>query len=117
MPARSTTAAKPTSKPTAKPADEPATSERGAFPVALALALAALAVAILPLVWAMFFSGGGSSDCQARAWDAVPEERDLPEGWSVAATSFFVGNMTVTLEGPAADAETGEGVIYTTVTC
>ena len=40
-----------------------------------------------------------------------------PAGWTVAATSFFVGNMTVTLEGPAADAETGEGVVYTTVTC
>lgn len=94
----------------------PAT-ERGAFTVALALALAALAVAVVALAWSMFFSGSGTSDCQARAWDSIPSERDLPDGWSVSATSFFVGNATVTLEGPAADAETGEGVIYTTVTC
>ena len=83
----------------------------------LAVALAALAVALVALAWSVFFSGSGSSDCQARAWDSIPEERDLADGWSVSATSFFVGNATVTLEGPAADAETGEGVIYTTVTC
>ena len=101
-----------------KPSDSPAEAERGSFPVALILGLAALAVAGVALTWSLFFSGTrGADDCQARAWDSIPEERDLPSGWTVAATSFFVGNMTVTLEGPAADAETGEGVIYTTVTC
>ena len=117
MPARSRT--HPDRQNSNADADEstaPAT-ERGAFPVALALALAALAVAVVALAWSVFFSGSGTSDCQARAWDSIPAERDLPDGWSVSATSFFVGNATVTLEGPAADAETGEGVIYTTVTC
>jgi hypothetical protein len=77
-----------------------------------------LILAGVALAWSLFFSGTrGADDCHARAWDSIPEERDLPDGWTVAATSFFVGNMTVTLEGPAADAETGEGVIYTTVTC
>ena len=61
--------------------------------------------------------GGGASDCQARAWDSIPEERALPDGWAVTATNFFVGNSTVTLEGPAADTDTGEGVVYATVTC
>ena len=117
MPARSRT--HPDRQPASagvKESTEPA-AERGAFPVPLALALAALAVAVVALAWSLFFAGAGSSDCQARAWDSIPAERDLPDGWSVSATSFFVGNATVTLEGPAADAETGEGVIYTTVTC
>jgi hypothetical protein len=117
MPARSRT--HPTRQPATtgtKAATEPV-AERGAFPVPLTVALAALAVAVVALAWSLFFSGNGSSDCQARAWDSIPSERDLPDGWSVSATSFFVGNATVTLEGPAADAETGEGVIYTTVTC
>jgi hypothetical protein len=117
MPARSRT--HPDRQSANAAAKEPTDSaaERGAFPVPLALALAALAVAVVALTWSLFFSGTGSSDCQARAWDSIPAERDLPDGWSVSATSFFVGNATVTLEGPAADAETGEGVIYTTVTC
>ena len=107
MPARSRTTAEPSAQ-----------AERGAFPLALVLSVVALVVAGIGLAWSMFFSGPrGADDCQARAWDSIPEERDLPAGWAVAATSFFVGNMTVTLEGPAADAETGEGVIYTTVTC
>jgi hypothetical protein len=112
-PTRQATTASP------KPSAPTAEGERGAFPVPLVLGLAALAVAGVALAWTVFFAGGagGADDCQARAWDSVPEERDLPSGWTVAATSFFVGNMTVTLEGPAADAETGEGVIYTTVTC
>ena len=112
-PTRQTTTANP------KPSAPTAEAERGSFPVALVLGLAALAVAGVALAWTVFFAGGagGADDCQGRAWDSIPEERDLPSGWTVAATSFFVGNMTVTLEGPAADAETGEGVIYTTVTC
>ena len=102
----------------AQPSETPAEGQRGAFPVALAFSLVALGLAGIALAWSLFFSNsGGADDCQARAWDSIPEERDLPDGWTVAATSFFVGNMTVTLEGPAADAETGEGVVYTTVTC
>ena len=117
MPARSRThPSRQTDSSDANDSGKPA-AERGSFPVALALGLAALAVAVVALAWSLFFSGGGSSNCQARAWDSIPQERDLPDGWTVAATSFFVGNMTVTLEGPSADAETGEGVIYTTVTC
>ena len=120
MPARSRThpGRQTTTSAAAEPSESSPEAERGAFPVALVLSLVALALAGIALAWALLFSGGqGADDCQARAWDSIPEERDLPEGWSVAATSFFVGNMTVTLEGPAADAETGEGVIYTTVTC
>jgi hypothetical protein len=117
MPARSRTHPDRQSANAAAKEPNDSAAERGAFPVPLALALAALAVAVVALAWSLFFSGTGSSDCQARAWDSIPAERDLPDGWSVSATSFFVGNATVTLEGPAADAETGEGVIYTTVTC
>lgn len=119
MPARSRTHSgrQSTNAAAENPVAEPVVAERSTFPVALAVGLAALVVAIVALVWAVFFAGGGSSDCQARAWDSIPEERNLPSGWTVSATSFFVGNATVTLEGPAADTETGEGVIYTTVTC
>lgn len=120
MPARSRThpGRQATASAAAQPSETPAAGERRAFPVALALSLGALAVAGIALAWSLFFSNsGGANDCQARAWDSIPQERELPDGWTVAATSFFVGNMTVTLEGPVADAETGEGVVYTTVTC
>ena len=87
------------------------------FPWPLAIGVAALAVGLIALGWTLFASGRGASDCQARAWDSIPEERVLPDGWAVTATNFFVGNSTVTLEGPAADTDTGEGVVYATVTC
>ena len=87
------------------------------FPWPLAIGFAALAVGLVALGWTLFASGGGASDCQARAWDSIPEERALPDGWAVTATNFFVGNSTVTLEGPTADTDTGEGVVYATVTC
>ena len=87
------------------------------FPWPLALGVAALAVGLVALGMTLFASGRGASDCQARAWDSIPEERALPDGWAVTATNFFVGNATVTLEGPAADTDTGEGVVYATVTC
>jgi hypothetical protein len=119
MPARSRThPGRQTTDATTKPSETSAETERGSFPVALVLSIVAVVLAGVALAWSVFFSGTrGAEDCQARAWDSIPEERELPDGWTVAATSFFVGNMTVTLEGPAADAETGEGVIYTTVTC
>jgi hypothetical protein len=97
------------------PPAEPAAGRT--FPWPLALGFAALAVGLIALGWTLFASGRGASDCQARAWDSIPEERALPDGWAVTATNFFVGNSTVTLEGPAADADTGEGVVYATVTC
>ena len=87
------------------------------FPWPLALGVAALVVGLVALGWTLFASGRGASDCQARAWDSIPEERALPDGWAVTATNFFVGNSTITLEGPAADTDTGEGVVYATVTC
>ena len=119
MPARSRThPGRQTTSAAATPSESSTEAERGAFPVAVVLSIVALVVAGIALAWSLFFTGArGADDCQARAWDSIPEERDLPDGWSVAATSFFVGNMTVTLEGPTADPETGEGVIYTTVTC
>lgn len=102
---------------TEQPTDDPSATERSSISLPVVLGATALVVAIVALAWSVFFAGGGTSDCQARAWDAVPGERDLPNGWTVATTSFFVGNTTVTLQGPAADPETGEGVIYATVTC
>jgi hypothetical protein len=107
----------PATNTSSAPVKVPPGPAKEAFPLALALAVVALVVAVLAFAWTAFGGSGGSSDCQARAWDSVPEERALPSGWAVSTTSFFVGNMTVTLEGPAADQETGEGVIYTTVTC
>jgi hypothetical protein len=42
--------------------------------------------------------------------------RPAPD-WAVTATNYFVGNATVTIEGPEADVDTGQGVVYATVTC
>ena len=90
---------------------------RRTFPWPLALGFAALAVGLVALGWTLFGSGRGASDCQARAWDSIPAERDLPPDWAVTATNYFVGNATVTIEGPEADVDTGQGVVYATVTC
>jgi hypothetical protein len=120
MPARSRTNPNRQTAPTPAPvepvAPTPPTAGR-TFPWPLALGVAALVVGLVALGWTLFASGRGASDCQARAWDSIPEERALPDGWAVTATNFFVGNATITLEGPAADTDTGEGVVYATVTC
>ncbi len=94
--------------------DEPR-SGRGRLGIVLAgfavlLAGAALAVAILR-------PAGGGLDCQPRAWDSVPDEDELPQGWSVSTSSFFVGSLTVTIDGPAASEESGAGSVFATVTC
>jgi hypothetical protein len=120
MPARSRTHPNSQTAATTAPVQPPAStgSPLGrSFPWPLALGVAALAVGLIALGWTLFASGRGASDCQARAWDSIPEERALPDGWAVTATNFFVGNSTVTLEGPTADTDTGEGVVYATVTC
>jgi hypothetical protein len=120
MPARSRTHSnRQTAAPTAsvQPVASTGPAAGRAFPWPLAIGFAALAVGLVALGWTLVASGDGGSDCQARAWDSIPEERALPEGWAVTATNFFVGNATVTLEGPAADTDTGEGVVYATVTC
>ena len=120
MPARSRTHSSRQTAATAAPVQPVAPTAPAAgrtFPWPLALGFAALAVGLVALGWTLFASGRGASDCQARAWDSIPEERALPDGWAVTATNFFVGNSTVTLEGPAADTDTGEGVVYATVTC
>ena len=120
MPARSRTHSSRQTGSTAAPVQPVATTAPAAgrtFPWPLALGFAALAVGLVALGWTLLASGRGASDCQARAWDSIPEERALPDGWAVTATNFFVSNSTVTLEGPAADTETGEGVVYATVTC
>ena len=83
----------------------------------LALSLVALALAGLALAWGTVFAGGaGAGDCQARAWDAIPSETELPVGWRVETTNFFSNNLSVTIGGPPA-AEGAEGAIYATVTC
>jgi len=60
---------------------------RRTFPWPLALGFAALAVGLVALGWTLFGSGRGASDCQARAWDSIPAERDLPPDWAVTATN------------------------------
>ena len=120
MPARSRTRPNRQTEVTTAPVQPAAPTGPAAgrtFPWPLALGFAALAVGLVALGWTLFASGRGASDCQARAWDSIPEERALPDGWAVTATNFFVGNSTVTLEGPAAETDTGEGVVYATVTC
>ena len=106
------------------PARRPATvvddelAEPGPSRLPLVLSVIALVAAGLALAWSALFSGGAAADdCQARAWDALPADDALPDGWSVDSTSFFSNNLSVTLAGPVASDETGEGAIYATVTC
>jgi len=111
MPPQSRT---PSSRRAQREAAERAAADPSRLP--LVLGMVAVVLAGLALGWSVLGSGRGP-DCQALAWDSIPERADLPAGWAVATNNFFVGNMTVTLEGPAADDATGEGVIYATVSC
>ena len=78
--------------------------------LAVILSAAALAVAVVRP-----FSSG--TDCQELAWDSVPEAADLPDGWTVATSNFFVGSLTATVDGPASTDATSDGSVFATVTC
>lgn len=106
------------------PARRPATAvdedlpEPGPSRLPLVLSVIALVAAGLALAWSALFSGGAAAaDCQARAWDALPTDEALPDGWSVETASFFSNNLSVTLGGPVASDQTADKAIYATVTC
>jgi hypothetical protein len=110
------------SHPARRPAlpDEELEPEPGQSRLPLVLSVVALVAAGLALLWSTMFSGGAAAaadDCQARAWDSIPAATDLPNGWSVETSNFFSNNLSVTLAGPPAADESGQGAIYATVTC
>ncbi len=114
MPTR--TRSHPARRPVTAVDDEVAEPGRSNLP--LILSVIALVAAGLGLAWSALFSGGAAAaDCQARAWDALPADDALPDGWSVETTSFFSNNLSVNLAGPVASEQTPEGAIYATVTC
>jgi len=85
----------------------------------LALALAVLAVILSAgaLAFTVIRSVSAGPECQTLAWDSIPDDADLPEGWIVGTSNFFVGSMTATLDGPASFDGSGDGSIFATVTC
>lgn len=85
----------------------------------LALALGALAVVLSAGVLAFTFvrAISGAPNCQSLAWDSAPAPEDLPDGWAIATSNYFVGSLTATLDGPASTVETSDGSIFATVTC
>ncbi|HSK51223.1 MAG TPA: hypothetical protein VLA44_00600 [Clostridia bacterium] len=103
----------PSRRPSVTAADQPASGRTSQLP--LVLSAIALVVAGLGL-WLSVTSAGGTG-CQSRAWDAVPDPADLPPGWTVATSNFFVGNLTVTLGGPLDEEGEQGGEIFATVTC
>jgi hypothetical protein len=87
--------------------------------VRLALALGALAVVLSAgaLAFTVVRSISGAPNCQSLAWDSAPAAENLPAGWAIATSNFFVGSLTATLDGPASTDETSDGSIFATVTC
>jgi hypothetical protein len=86
--------------------------------LAVVLAAGALGLAVIGRM-----SGGsaGTTDltaCRSAAWSAIPDENDLPDGWTLGSTDLNANGMTISIMGPApADSSTNQPVVYASVTC
>jgi hypothetical protein len=103
--------------PSRRPAPAAGGASAPARPSQLPLVLSALALAVAGIGLWLAVAPSGSSTCQSRAWDSLPADDDLPPGWTVATSNYFVGNLTVTLAGPLAEGAEQPAEIFATVTC
>ena len=87
----------------------------------LALVLAAGTIGYL-LINRGSAGGAGSSDltaCRTAAWKAVPDEAQLPEGWTLGSTDLNANGITVSIlsSDVGGDGTTSPPVVYASVTC
>ncbi len=86
--------------------------------VALAVALGIVAVVIgVGAVGIALTRGAGSNNCQAVAWNAVPQSDLLPTGWAMVSDRVFVDNLTTTLVGPVPSGSTQRPAVYVSLSC
>jgi len=96
--------------------DEPGSGLAGAAPW---LALLAVVLAAGALGFVVFGrSGGDMTACRTAAWNAVPSNDDLPDGWTLSSTDLSANGMTVSILGAAQPDDTANPpVVYASVTC
>lgn len=83
------------------------------------LAVAALVLSVVGVgvgAWNAITPADGG--CQSVAWSATPDAKDLPAGWTVAASQYDVARKSMSLLGPVSADESGaQAVVYATITC
>lgn len=83
------------------------------------LAVAALVLSVVGVglaAWNAVTPADGG--CQSVAWSTSPDAKDLPAGWTVAASQYDIARKSMSLLGPvSADGTAGQAVVYATITC
>jgi hypothetical protein len=80
--------------------------------VAIVVSLGAAAFTVL--------RGGGfatSDSCRTLAWDALPNDSGLPDGWTVTAGNFYADGAGNSLVGPETADGSAPETLYLQVTC
>jgi hypothetical protein len=85
-------------------------------------------IAVLALLIALVALGLGAwqavgvltkaANCQTAAWNVTPATDQMPDGWSVRASTYDVAQRSISMVGPApADSSTQQAMSLATVTC
>jgi hypothetical protein len=123
MPTRRTSPRRALTRPTTTPTvvRDPADAGPGdsrLLGVAPWLALLALATAVVAIALVFLNRSPDLSACRSAAWDAIPDQADLPADWSVGSTDLNANGMTISIVGPAsADGSTQPPTVYASITC
>ncbi|HYC07463.1 MAG TPA: hypothetical protein VEG29_06015, partial [Candidatus Binatia bacterium] len=83
------------------------------------LCIVAIAVSTIAIVLTLVRSSSTASDpCKTAAWDALPPQSELPDGWSMTATNYFISGVGSSLVGPApSDGSSSGPTVFLSVTC
>ena len=80
--------------------------------VALVVALGAVAFTFLRTNTSV-----ADTSCRTLAWDALPDGRGLPDGWTVSAGNFYADGAGDSIVGPSSSAGSAPDTLYLQVTC
>jgi hypothetical protein len=83
------------------------------------LSVVAIVVSLGAVAFTVLRGGGaGSSDsCRTLAWDALPNDSSLPDGWTVTAGNFYADGAGNSLVGPETADGSAPETLYLQVTC
>lgn len=83
--------------------------------IALVVSVAAIAVSLLRSPGPG--ASAGVETCRTLAWDALPDGTGLPDGWTVAAGSFYADGAGTSLAGPTPSDGSAPSTLYLQITC
>lgn len=83
------------------------------------LSVVAIVVALAAVAFTFLRTGttATTTSCRTLAWDALPDGRGLPDGWTVSAGNFYADGAGDSLVGPAAADGSAPDTVYLQVTC